>query len=223
MAHNLNISRHQELFEPHTFNTPITIIGAGATGSWIALSLAKLGIEDITVYDFDVIEEHNIPNQAFGLPDVGAMKAIRLAQNIERETGTSIKDKPSKYITQRLSGIVILQVDSMSERKRIWETAIKRKPSIKLLIESRLGLDCGRVYNIDPTNLTEIDRYEHTFYNDEDSEVSACGHSLSVISSALGVASWCVRQVINWHNQVDLDNEILIDFKYNNIFNWRWE
>ena len=59
----LDISRHKELFNPYYFNTPVTIIGAGATGSWLALMLAKLGIQDITVYDFDVVEEHNVPNQ----------------------------------------------------------------------------------------------------------------------------------------------------------------
>jgi hypothetical protein len=222
MAHNLDISRHQELFEPHNFRTPITIIGAGATGSWIALSLAKLGIEDITVWDFDKVEAHNIPNQAYGIHDVDKPKVKALYELIQYETKTEINIKPQKYTNQRLSGIVIMQVDSMSERKRIWETSIKMKPSVKLLIETRLGMDCGRVYNVEPTNLEHIKKYEQTFYSDEESEVSACGHSLSVISSALGISAWCVRQLINFHNNVELDNEILIDFKYNNIIKWRW-
>lgn len=223
MAHNLDISRHQELFEPYNFNTPVTIIGAGATGSWIALSLAKLGIEDIAVWDFDKVEAHNIPNQSYGLPNVGFPKVTALQGDIERDTGTVIKAINRKFTNQRLSGIVIMQVDSMSERKRIWEGSIKMKPSVKLLIETRLGMDCGRVYNVEPTNLEHIKKYEQTFYSDEGSEVSACGHSLSVISSALGISAWCVRQLINFHNNVELDNEILIDFKYNNIIKWRWE
>ena len=222
MAHNLDISRHQELFEPHNFNTPITIIGAGATGSWIALALAKLGIEDITVYDFDVVEEHNIPNQAFDMNHIGEPKVECLYARIKHATHTLIKVNNEKYTNQRLTGIVIMQVDSMRERKRIWQESIKMKPAVSLLIESRLGLDCGRVYNINPINLRHIEKYEQTFYNDEDSEVSACGHSLSVISSVLGVSAWCVRQLINWHNNIELDNEILIDFKYNNIITFKW-
>ena len=47
------------------FNTPIHIIGCGATGSWVALMLAKMGISNITCWDFDKVEEHNLPNQFF--------------------------------------------------------------------------------------------------------------------------------------------------------------
>jgi tRNA A37 threonylcarbamoyladenosine dehydratase len=67
MNTNLDVRRHAELFDPHTFNTPVTIIGAGATGSWLAIALAKLGIDNISIWDFDKVEEHNIPNQAFGI------------------------------------------------------------------------------------------------------------------------------------------------------------
>ena len=42
---------------------PVTVIGAGATGSFITLALAKMGVRHITVYDDDTVEEHNLPNQ----------------------------------------------------------------------------------------------------------------------------------------------------------------
>ena len=54
---NLDIRRHMELFNPEKFTLPVHIIGAGATGSWLALSLAKLGITNITVWDFDVVAD----------------------------------------------------------------------------------------------------------------------------------------------------------------------
>ena len=233
MAHNLNISRHMELFNPETFEHPVTIIGAGATGSWLALSLAKLGIENITVYDFDTVEEHNIPNQAFMLKNsvaldgniqshIGVSKVCALRDIIENSTGICINPIHAKFTDQRLSGVVFLMVDSMSARKEIWENSIKLKPSVKLLIEPRMGLDVGRVYNVDPLDLNQIKRYEETYYDDDVAEVSACGSSMTVITSALGIASWCGRQLINFHNKEELDNEILIDFKYNNIVTNRW-
>ena len=220
---NLDISRHRELFDSDSFNTPITIIGAGSTGSWLAIALAKLGIEDITVYDFDVVEEHNVPNQAFGVHDVGQPKVEALASLISHETDTSIKIKNQRFTNQRVAGIVFLMVDSMKARKEIFEASIKMKSAVKLLIEPRMGLDVGRVYNVDPMNLTHIKKYEETYYSDDVAEVSACGASMTVISSALGIASWCTRQLINFHNKEELDNEILIDFKYNNIITSRWE
>lgn len=219
----LDISRHRELFNTEEFNTPITVIGAGATGSWVALMLAKLGIEDITVYDFDVIEEHNIANQLYDMEQINEPKVHALKNFIEASTRGQIKIHNEKFVVQRLSGIVFLMVDSMEQRKLIWENAIKMKSAIQLLIEPRMGLDVGRIYNVEPTNLTHIKKYEDTYYSDEEAEISACGNSMSVITSALSIASWCVRQLISWHNKIELDNEILIDFKYNNIITNQWE
>lgn len=213
----MDLRRHVELFDPEEFTTPITILGAGATGSFVAYQLAKLGIEDITVYDFDKIEPHNIPNQLFGINDVGEMKVDALRERIYRDTGIQIKVVADKFTTQRLSGVVIMQVDSMKERERIFNQHIYLKPNINLMIESRMGLDMGRVYNINPIDLKSSKRYQESLYGDEDSEVSACGASMTVITSAINIASMVVRQVINWHNKEELDSEIMIDYIYNQI------
>ena len=218
----MNTIRHMELFNNETFDTPITILGGGALGSWLALCLAKLGIEDITVYDFDVVEEHNIPNQAFDLHRVGEPKVTALQLMIDTSTGTWIKAKNERYNRQRLNGIVFLMVDSMKERKRIWEESIKMKSSIKLLVEARMGLSMGRIYNVFPTDLEHIKKYEETLYGDENAEVSACGASMTVVTTAMTIASICARQLINYAGEVELDNEIMIDMMYNNFLNSQW-
>ena len=219
----LDVTRHMELFNPYDFNTPVTIIGAGATGSWLALMLAKLGIKNITVYDFDVVEEHNIPNQAYSIKDIGKLKTKALYEQIQHETNTEINAFHDKYTDQRLAGIVFLMVDSMAERKRIWEDCLKMKTAIQLVVEPRMGLDIGRIYNVNPTNLKHISEYEKTFYSDDVAEVSACGASMTVITTAITIAAWCARQLINFHNNIELDNEILIDVKYNNIVTSQWK
>lgn len=219
---SLDISRHKELFNPENFDIPINIIGVGATGSWLALSLAKLGITDIAVWDYDKIEEHNIANQAFLPHQIGQFKVDALADLILQATGSTIYKVNDKVVHQRMSGIVFLMVDSMEGRKQIWQNCIKLKSAVKHLIEPRMGLDMGRIYNIDPVNMRHIEEYENTYYTDEEAELSACGNSMSVISSAMAVTSWCTRQLINYVNGEDMDNEILIDFKYNNIISTRW-
>ena len=219
----MNLVRHLELFNNEEFNTPVTIVGGGALGSWLALSLAKLGIEDITVYDFDVVEEHNIPNQAFGLGDIGYSKVSSLYQLIKSTTGTEITVKNERYDRQRLNGIVFMMVDSMKERKRIWKESIKMKSSVKLLVEARMGLSMGRIYNVIPTDLEHIKKYEETLYGDENAEVSACGASMTVVTTAMTIASMCCRQLINYAGEVELDNEIMIDMMYNNFLNSQWK
>lgn len=220
----LDIRRHMELFDGDTFDTPIHVIGAGATGSWLVLQLAKLGIkgELINVYDFDVVEEHNVPNQAFGVLDIGGAKVQRLQDIVVTETATTVNIFNEKYEAQRLSGYVFLMVDSMAERKRIFDQSIKMKRAVKLLVEPRMGLDVGRVYNVEPMDLKQVERYEDCFYSDEEAEVSACGTSMTVITTAMAISSWCVRQLINHHAGEELDNEILIDLKYNNLVATKW-
>lgn len=221
---HMDMRRHMDLFDPYKFgDTPVTVIGAGATGSWLVLQLAKLGITNITVWDFDVVEEHNVPNQLFGLDDIGKPKVEALKQIVAEHTGTEINIKNEKFTRGRLRGYVFLMVDSMTARKDIWETSIKGKSAVKLLVEPRMGLNEARVYNVLPTNLTHQKQYEACWYPDDEAEVSACGTSQTVITTAILTSAFCARQLINHFNDVELSNEILIDPMYNNIYETRWE
>jgi len=56
--------RQLDIADPAKFkNKPVTVIGAGGIGAATVVALAKTGFENITVYDFDTIGEHNLPNQ----------------------------------------------------------------------------------------------------------------------------------------------------------------
>ena len=218
---DINYSRQADLFDNSTFKTPIHIIGAGATGSWVALFLAKLGISNITVWDFDKVEAHNIPNQVYrlegngteGITDVGEYKVDALSGIVRGSTGININAKNIKVDgNQPLSGIVFVLTDTMRSRKDIYEKAIRLNPAVKLLIETRMGLEGGRVYVVDPMSLKQAKEYEATFtYNDDEAEVSACGTSQSIIATAVQIASIAVWQVIKYHNGNEFDNEILVD------------
>ena len=59
----MDLNKHIEFFNPEKLkdkNIDVNIIGVGAVGSYIALQLAKLGIEKLIIWDFDVVDEHNI-------------------------------------------------------------------------------------------------------------------------------------------------------------------
>lgn len=219
-----DFSRQHEIFDVEKFNTPINIVGCGATGSWVALMLAKMGISNITCWDFDKVEEHNLPNQFFDMLSIGYNKAEELAILCNKFSSISIKKNVERVTgKQRLEGVVFMLTDTMSSRKEIFDMAIKLKPQIDLLIETRMDLCGGRIYTLNPYDFTHIKKYEETFYTDEDSAVSACGTSQSIISTAINIASLAVWQMINWHNQISYANEILVDCENNNMFAQRWE
>lgn len=205
--------RQLELFNPEEFNTPVHVIGAGATGSWLTLILAKLGVSDITVYDFDEVEDHNLPNQFYGPKAVGKTKVEALKKAVYQQTGTVIKIKEEKVDGNvSLNGIVFVLTDTMSSRSEIYRNAIKMKSGVNMMIETRMGLEHGRVYCIDPMNLIQTQKYEGTLYTDDEAEVSACGASQSVSITAIGIAQAAAWKLVKWHRNEDINNELIIDY-----------
>ena len=56
--------RQLDIADPTQFkDRPVTVVGAGGIGAATVVAFAKTGFENITVYDFDSVEDHNLPNQ----------------------------------------------------------------------------------------------------------------------------------------------------------------
>lgn len=196
-----DFSRQIDLFDPRAFTTPVHIIGCGATGSWAALQLAKMGIANVSLYDFDIVEMHNLPNQYFGFNDIGENKAIALSNRIKELTGFEYKAFNKKVTGEdTLGGYVMILTDTMASRKDIWHNAIRLKPLVKLCVETRMGLKGGNVYAINPNNYELITEYDKTLLaTDDEAEVSSCGTSLSVAATAVLIANHAVWRIIAHH------------------------
>lgn len=211
-----DFSKQMELIKAHEFKERINVIGCGAIGSWVVFFLLKMGFENIHVYDFDKVEEHNLPNQMFAEKHIGELKvdAIINAYSDMFEDGmnesrlTVHNQKIDDGNAHTLSGVVISCVDSMSARKEIYELAFKYGQA-KLWIEGRLSIWGAYVYTLDDKNCKkQIEEYEKTLYADEEAEVSACGVSQTALPSAVNCATIMVMQMICWHRE-ELDlNEI---------------
>ena len=60
----------------------IGIAGAGGLGSNVAVSLARIGVGNLTLVDFDRVEESNLNRQYFFRSQLGAYKVDALKENI---------------------------------------------------------------------------------------------------------------------------------------------
>lgn len=189
----------------------ITVIGAGAVGSFTAFTLAKMGIGSLTVYDDDVVTEHNLPNQLFRVSDIGKKKVVALAEIIEDFHGVRIEAIPLKYINQKLSDIVIVTVDSMDTRIAIWEH-ICYDPSIKLFIDSRMGAEVSRVISINPIDPTEISFYESTLHTSQEALPVRCTEK-TVIYTVLGIASFISGKVKKYLTSQAFNRSITMDYR----------
>jgi molybdopterin/thiamine biosynthesis adenylyltransferase len=228
----LNITRHIDVFSPDDFGARrVDVIGVGASGSRIVLSLAKLGIENIHVWDDDIVEAHNVPNQAFGMDDVGKLKVEALKEIVKRQTGIDITTHAERVDGKQVLGeVVFLLTDTMSSRKQIWNAGLKYKSRTKLMIETRMGSDQGRVYVVNPTTPAHVRGWEAASdYGDEVAEVSACGASISVGPTAEFLSGLAVWQLITWFAiqqkkvEVPQDNEILYGLREPTIVRRRFK
>ena len=184
----MDFSRQSRIYNPEKSNLDITIIGAGSTGSFTALNLAKMGIKKIKVIDFDIVEAHNLPNQFFRVGDIGKPKVDALQEIIKEFTGTEIKTenveiKDDYDFDINLNSIIMLCVDTMEVRKLIYEK-IKDFP-IKL-IDTRFG---GEGYSIHVVNLAD-DEEREKFEKGLEGEIAEtpCGQK-GIIYTILSLAS----------------------------------
>ena len=75
----MNLSKSLEFFDPlNQINAPIHIIGIGAMGSRVAELLARLGVQQLHIWDMDTVEDKNIANQAYFHRHIGMQKTDAL-------------------------------------------------------------------------------------------------------------------------------------------------
>ena len=136
----MNLAKSYEFFHPEDCNGRIHIIGCGAIGSHVAEQLVRYGLTKITLYDFDIVEAHNIANQMFTQEDLGKTKVQAVADylvKINPDVASDIKLVDKGYTGQKLSGYVFLCVDNIDLRREIAESC-KGNTFVKGMFDFRM-------------------------------------------------------------------------------------
>lgn len=198
----MDLSKSYEFFQPEKCTDTIHIIGCGSVGATVAECLARFGLTRFKLYDFDIVEAHNIANQIFDETHIGKPKVdctldiISRINSACRESTTLFKDG---YTGQRLNGYVFLCVDNIDLRRQIAETN-RTNIYIKGMFDFRTRLVDAQHYAADWSNHEMVEAFLSTmqFSHDEAKEetpVSACNVALSVtptvrIISYMGVINF---------------------------------
>ena len=185
--------RQSGLIKMDMLSTPITVIGCGAVGSFTTLALAKVGFHNLTVWDGDVIEEHNIPNQFYPLSAVGKSKTEALVKMVKMFEGVKIKGINRFWTGAELRGVIISAVDSMKVRSAIWK-GVSRNIGIPVFIDGRMGGNQLEIYTVDVRNMEDRKRYMKTLYPDSATAPVPCTER-AVMYNVLNMASWVVNQL----------------------------
>lgn len=188
MIQKIQYIRQEKIFNPTSQKFRIVVFGAGSLGSFITLNLAKLGFNDILVYDFDTVKDYNIPNQFYRVQDIDKLKVEALKEIVKDFTEVEIIAKNSKIdndtiFIPSLYDIFILTFDTLETRKMIYD---KFKGVSNYLIDARMG---GEEFHIITSKMNdEEDLSKH----DEEFNIIPtnleCGEK-SVIYSVLAISA----------------------------------
>lgn len=148
----------------------VMVGGAGGIGSWLSFFLVRAGFQPF-VYDFDIIEEHNLGGQLFRVTDVGLAKT-EAVQNIVREFAGVNINAVNQAITLEspTHHFCFSAFDNMKARNeffKVWQKSTEGCLVTPIFIDGRLEMEQLQVFCVTPDKIEEYER-EHLF---EDSEV----------------------------------------------------
>lgn len=215
---SMDLSKSYDFFKPEMLESRIHIIGCGAIGSTVAENLVRFGITNIALYDFDVVEPCNIANQMFRHIDIGKPKIDALAEylcEINPDCKGDLKLVHEGWTGQRLSGYVFLCVDSIDTRREI-VTKFKDNPYVKGMFDFRMRLTDAQHFaaSWEDKKMVEDFLKSMAFTHEEAKEetpVSACNVTLSVVPTIRMIVACGVSNFINFVKEGVIRKMILID------------
>lgn len=80
----LMVSRHTPGIYEKLKRIKVLIAGCGGLGSNIAISLGRIGVGNISLVDFDIVEPSNLNRQQYYIEDIGEFKVNALKRNLMR-------------------------------------------------------------------------------------------------------------------------------------------
>lgn len=179
-----HLTRQLDLIPVERLTQPITIIGAGAIGSFVALQLAKAGFTHLIVWDHDVVSIENMNCQFYRFKDIGKLKVNALAELIKDFTNEDITAMPVKWeANPSLQGIVVVAVDSMEVRTEIFNTIKTMCFQVTHLIDPRMGAEAALMYTMSPW--TEEEAYRKTLYSDANAVQERCTAKSTIYTASL--------------------------------------
>ncbi len=214
----MDLSKSYDFFQPEKDDAKIHIVGCGSVGSTIAENLARCGVKNMVLWDFDTVEAHNIVNQMFRQQDVGKSKVEALKDilcDINPEISDTVELKPDGWQGKLMSGYIFLCVDNIELRRQIVEKHMD-SPYVKAVFDFRTLLESAQHYAADwsdykmKQDLLKSMQFSHEEAAAE-TPVSACGVTLGVATTVRLVCALGVNNYINFVKGNGIKKLVIID------------
>lgn len=169
-----HLTRQMDLIPLSVLGEQITIIGAGAIGSFATLQLAKMGFYNITVIDDDSVTIENMNCQFYRRGDVGKAKVDALQALVEDFTGMKITVQNGRYKADVFPGTVISAVDNMETRAAIFYAHTEKGYATRAIIDPRMGAEMMALHVTKPMDKEMARDYAATLFSDKDAVPERC-------------------------------------------------
>ena len=214
----LDLSKSYEYFQPEKQKTRIHIVGCGSVGATVAENLARCGITNMTLWDFDRVEPHNLANQIFRQQDIGNLKVdalLDILKEINPDIENDIELKPDGWVGNQMSGYIFLCVDNIELRRKIVEEHMDN-PYIKAMFDFRTRLEDAQHYAADWSDFKMKQDFLNSmnFSHEEakkETPISACNVTLSVCPTVRIICAYGVANFMNFWNEKPLKKLILVN------------
>lgn len=187
----------------------VIVGGAGGIGSWLTFLLCRLCVPQIYVYDFDILEEHNMSGQLYGPGHIGMPKVSALSQVCKQLADHTINAMNEKVTADTMAtNFMFGAFDNMVARKDIFTAwkgfvadwlAVKAEveagtttweeagllPYEPIYIDGRLTLEQIQIFCVTPDRIEEYESV-HLFDDSKVEEVECTLKQTSHTAAMIG-------------------------------------
>lgn len=209
----------------------ITLAGVGGIGSWTGVLLSRLGINSMSIYDDDIVEEVNLSGQLFEGTHIGRHKVEALRTLMNRFSFFyNVNTFPRKYTEYSIATkVMICGFDNMVARKDFFaswynlvvEASKNKEENLKeyLFIDGRLAAEELQIFCLRGDDLYSIHKYskEHLF-SDEEAEETVCSYrQTSFMAGMIGalINNLFVNYVANLEEDIIFERDLPFFTSYN--------
>lgn len=195
-SYKQSLMRQKDLIPLETLESKLNIIGAGAIGSWVTLSCAKMGMSNLYVWDDDTVDVENMNSQMYPIAAIGEKKVVALKELVKQFTNIPIRETDGRILMESnaftLGGnITVSAVDSMEARSTIFAQC-----NTRWLIDPRMGAEKALLYVVDMTQPKERAWYRKTLYSDSEAVREDCTAKATIYCANI-LAGFVVSQIKN--------------------------
>jgi len=198
---SLMMARHTPGVQQKIKRGKVGIAGVGGLGSSVAIALVRIGIGQLNIVDFDVVEPSNLNRQQYFIDQIGTPKVIALKENLRRiNPASDINIFNQKVVPENIAEFfgevdILVEAFDTAEQKAMLTNYFLRNFPDKFLVAA------SGIAGYESSNTIRTTRVTEKFY--------LCGDGVSAAEPGRGLMA--PRVGIAAHHQANTVLQLLLN------------